>query len=96
MWWNPSEKTFFLYNGLKTIFAAVDIIIDKDDFGDYAFFEDNGELVNQNYNIHFAARKVRWQYMFIESGNDQMHYEHEIYDNSEGKNYEPVEEILLR
>ena len=84
------EKTFFLYNGLKTIFAAVDIIIDKDDFGDYAFFEDNGDLVKQNYNIHFAARKVRWQYMLIEAGNELMHNAHEIYDSSKGKNYEPV------
>jgi hypothetical protein len=84
------EKTFFLYNGLKSVFGAVDIIIDKDDFGDYAFFEDNGDLIRQQYNIHFAARQLRWQYMLIETGLEQMHDDHEAYDSGKGKSYTPI------
>lgn len=84
------EKTFFLYNGLKSVYGVVDIIIDKNDFGDYAFFEDNGDLIRQHYNIHFAARQLRWQYILIETGLEQMHDDHEVYDTGKGKDYTPI------
>ncbi|MDC0231562.1 hypothetical protein OAK19_06305 [Aureispira] len=84
------EKTFFLYNGLKTVFGAIDIIIDKDDFGDYAFYDDEGEIVQQEYNIHFKAREVRWKYVLIETGPERLYEEHHIYDTKKGKDYQPV------
>jgi len=84
------EKTFFLYNGLKAKFGVIDIVVDKDDFGDYAFFNDNGSLVEQEYNIHFGTRSVRWQYMFIETGAQSMNSEHEVYDSTKGNGYEPA------
>lgn len=84
------EKSFYLYTGLKKIFGVIDIIIDKDDFSDYALFDDDGGLVSQVYNIRFGARSVRWQYVLIENGNDQMHREPEIYDTNRAEGYVPM------
>ncbi|BDS14002.1 hypothetical protein [Aureispira anguillae] len=84
------EKSFYLYNGLKTLFGIIDIFIDKDDFGEYAFFDDDGEVVVQDYNIHFGNRSVRWQYLLIENGNNQMYKDHEIYDTTKKEGYEPM------
>lgn len=74
------EKSFYLYNGLKTLFGIIDIFIDKNEFGEYAFFDADGQLITQQYNLRFGARAVRWQYMLIESGNEQVHNDHEAYD----------------
>ncbi len=84
------EKSFFLYNGLKAKFGVIDIFIDKDDFGDYTFFRDNGDLIKQEYNIHFGARKVRWQYLLIETGSEKMNDEHEAYDSTKVNGVEPT------
>lgn len=85
------EKIFYLYTGLKKIFGAIDIIIDKDDFGDYAFFESNGDIIKQEYNIHFRNRAVRWQYLLVESGTESAHKDHEIYDNTKVAGHEPID-----
>lgn len=84
------EKSFYLYNGLKTLFGIIDIFIDKDDFGEYAFFGDNEEIIVQDYNIRFGTRSVRWQYLLIENGNNQLYKDHEIYDTTKREGYEPV------
>jgi hypothetical protein len=84
------EKSFYLYTGMKKIFGVIDIIIDKDDFSDYTLFDNEGALVLQNYNIRFGARSVRWQYVLIENGNDQMHKEPEIYDMHKADGYIPM------
>jgi hypothetical protein len=85
------EKSFFLYTGMKKLFGVIDIIIDKDDFSDYALFNDEGALIKQTYNIRFAARSVRWQYVLIENGNDQMHKDPLIYDTNKSEGYTPME-----
>jgi len=85
------EKSFFLYTGLKKIFGVIDIIIDKDDFSDYALFDSNGALVKQAYNIRFATRSVRWQYVLIENGDNQMHKEPIIYDTNKSEGYTPMD-----
>lgn len=81
------EKSFYLYTGMNKIFGVIDIIIDKDDFSEYAMFDGEGELVQQAYNIRFGARSVRWRYMLIENGKDQMHKEPEIYDTNKSEGY---------
>lgn len=85
------QKTFYLFKGLKPSFGVIDIYLDKDDFGDYAFFDDDQNLLKQEYNIRFGARAVRWQYLLIETGNDRMHNGHEAYDAFKGNSYEPIE-----
>lgn len=89
------EKTFFVYNGMKTPFGVIDIFIDKDDFGDYSFFDQQGEIIKQEYNIHFGARAVRWQYLLVETGADQMHFEHEAYDTNKAVSFKPAQESQL-
>lgn len=84
------EKSFYLYSGLKTLFGVIDIFIDKDDFGEYSFFGDEEELIPQNYNIRFGTRSVRWQYLLVEGGNEQMYKEHEIYDTTKKEGHELV------
>jgi len=84
------EKSFFLYAGMKKIFGVIDIIIDKDDFSDYALFDNDGSLVTQAYNIRFGARSVRWQYLLIENGNNQMHKEPVVYDTNKSEGYIPM------
>lgn len=85
------EKSFFLYTGMKKIFGVIDVIIDKDDFSDYALFDSEGSLVRQTYNIRFGARSVRWQYLLIENGNDQMHKEPVVYDTNKSEGYKPMD-----
>jgi len=84
------EKTFYLYTGIRKPFGVIDIIIDKDDFSDYALFDNDGDLVRQTYNIRFGARSVRWQYVLIENGNDQMHKEPLVYDTNKSEGYTPM------
>ena len=85
------EKSFYLYTGINKPFGVIDIIIDKDDFSDYALFDDKGGLVRQNYNIRFGARSVRWQYVLIENGNNQMHTDPLIYDTNKSEGYTPMD-----
>lgn len=89
------EKTFFLYNGMKAPFGVIDIFIDRDDFGDYSFFDQQGEIIKQEYNIHFGARAVRWQYLLIETGAEQMHFEHEAYDTTKAISFDSAKESQL-
>ena len=84
------EKNFYLYTGIRKPFGVIDVIIDKDDFSDYALFDDDGDLVKQTYNIRFGARSVRWQYVLIENGNDQMHKEPLVYDTTKSEGYTPM------
>lgn len=84
------EKSFFLYTGLKKLFGAIDIFIDKEDFGDYAFFDDAGELVEQQYTIHFPVRKLRWRYLLFDSSTGIENTEHEIIDMAKGKKQPPI------
>lgn len=85
------EKSFFLYTGFKKIFGVIDIIIDKDDFSDYTLFDNDGGLVKQAYNIRFGARSVRWQYVLVENGGNQMHTDPIIYDTNKSEGYTPMD-----
>jgi len=85
------EYSFYLYTGMKKVFGAIDIIIDKDEIGEYAFFDDEGNVEVQEYNIHFKTRSVRWKYLLIETGDKQMHTDHEVYDSSKSKDHQIVE-----
>lgn len=85
------EKSFFLYTGFKKIFGVIDIIVDKEDFSDYALFDNEGDLVRQDYNIHFGARSVRWQYVLIENGNNQMHTDPIVYDTNKSEGHTPMD-----
>jgi hypothetical protein len=85
------EKSFFLYTGMKKIFGVIDIIIDKEDFSDYTLFNDDGSLLKQDYNIRFGARSVRWQYVLIENGGNQMHKDPIIYDTTKSEGYTPMD-----
>ncbi len=84
------EYSFYLYAGLKRVFGAIDIVLDKDDIGDYAFYTDEGEVVKQEYVIHFKQRSVRWKYLFVETGSEQMHFEHDVYDANRSRDYQEV------
>lgn len=84
------EKTFFLYNGMRTLFGVLDIFIDKDDFSDYSFFDDNENLIKKDYNIHFGARAVRWKYVLLENNAERQHKDHEIYDSVKKNDELPV------
>lgn len=85
------EKSFFLYTGMNKIFGVIDVIIDKDDFSDYALFDNDGALVRQDYNIRFGARSVRWQYVLIENGSNQMHTDPLVYDTNKSEGYTPMD-----
>lgn len=85
------EKIFFLFKGMKAPMAAIDVFIDKDDFGEYSFFDEDEELVKQKYSIYFKPRELRWRYLIIEAGRKQMYKDHEIYDSTKKEDYEPVE-----
>lgn len=85
------EKSFYLYTGMNKPFGVIDIIIDKDDFSDYALFDDEGGLVRQDYNIRFGARSVRWQYVLIENGGTKMHTDPLIYDTNKSEGYTPMD-----
>lgn len=84
------EKSFFLYNGMRPLFGVLDIFIDKDDFSDYSFFDDNEVLLKKDYNIHFGARAVRWKYVLLENNAERQHKEHEIYDSVKKNDYLPI------
>lgn len=75
------EKSFYVYNGLRPLFGVLDIFVDKDDFSDYSFYDDDGGLVKRDYNLHFGARAVRWKYVLLENNAERQHKEHEIYDS---------------
>ena len=46
--------------------------------------------MQQEYNIHFKSREVRWQYIFVETGPERLYVDHQVYDSKKGKGYEPV------
>lgn len=85
------EKSFYLYTGFKKIFGVIDIIIDKEDFSDYALFDDDSALVKQEYNIRFGARSVRWQYVLVENGSENMHTDPIVYDTNKSEGYRPMD-----
>lgn len=74
------EYSFYLYTALKKIFGAIDIIIDRNEIGEYSFYDGEGNVKLQEYNIHFKARKVRWKYIFIENNIERQHQDHQIQD----------------
>ncbi len=84
------EKSFFLYNGLRPFFGVLDIFVDKDDFSEYSFFNEEEELVKRTYNLHFGVRSVRWKYVLVENNTERQHKEHEVYDSVKKDDYLPV------
>lgn len=76
------EFVFYLYTGIKKIFGAVDIIIDKEEIGEYSFYDDDGNVILQEYNIHFKNRPVKWKYIFIDTAPEPQHEDFEVYDGT--------------
>lgn len=75
------EKSFYILNsGLKQPFGVIDIFIDPEDDSEYSFFDNSKELKAQEYNIHFKSRAIRWKYVFIETGDNALHVDYEVYD----------------
>ncbi len=94
------EYSFYLTRALRKVFGAIDIVIDKNEIGEYTFFDDNGEVVMQEYNIHFKNRSVRWKYMIVETTQQKLHKEHKVTDVTKGGEHQvvdflPVEEEQL-
>jgi hypothetical protein len=84
------EKSFYLYTGLRPLFGVLDIFIDKDDFSEYSFYNDEEELIKRDYNLHFGVRSVRWKYVLLENNAERQHKEHEVYDSVKKNDYLPV------
>lgn len=85
------EYSFYLYSALKKVFGAIDIIVDKDELGDYSFFDSQGNVIVQDYNIHFKNRQVRWKYLLIEPNPDKQHSDHQIYDGVRRSTHKTIE-----
>ena len=85
------EYSFYLYSALKKVFGAIDIIVDKDELGDYSFFDAEGNVIVQDYNIHFKNRSVRWRYLLIEQNPEKQHSDHQIYDGVRKTNHSKIE-----
>ena len=84
------EKAFYTYSGLNPLFGIVDLVIDPDAFDDYSFYNDKGELIQQQYSLNFKAREVRWNYLLVEQGQEPMHKDHEVYDSFKKSGYVPI------
>lgn len=84
-------STFYLVpNSVGKVFGVIELFLDKKDHSIYSFYDANGGVIRQNYNLRVKNRAIKWRYLLIENTPSPVHSDWQILDARRGRNNDAV------